>query len=130
MDRLRILVAEDDALIAMLLDDVLAQMGHEVCATEFSQAGTVAAAARCRPDLIIVDVRLGEGSGVLAVDEILKGGFIPHVFTSGDLAALRELEGRAVVIEKPFLEPQLARALTMAMASGLGRPTLSPEEPA
>jgi CheY-like chemotaxis protein len=130
MDKLRILVAEDDALIAMLLDDVLVQMGHEVCATECSQADTVAAAARCRPDLMIVDARLGEGSGVLAVDEILKGGFIPHVFTSGDLAVLRELAGRAVVIEKPFLEPQLARAVTMAMASGLGRPTLSPEEPA
>jgi CheY-like chemotaxis protein len=127
MDRLRILVAEDDALIAILLDDVLAQMGHDVCATESTQAGTVAAAARCSPDLMIVDARLGEGSGVLAVDEILKRGFIPHLFTSGDIVTLRELEGRAVVIEKPFLEPQLARAVTMAMASGLGRPTLSPQ---
>jgi two-component system, response regulator PdtaR len=130
MDRLRILIAEDDALIAMLLDDILAQMGHEICATEFTQAGTVAAAARCRPDLMIVDARLGEGSGVLAVEEVLKSGFVPHVFTSGDLAALRELEGRSVVIEKPFHEPQLARALTMAMGPGLRRPTLSPGEPA
>jgi CheY-like chemotaxis protein len=130
MDRLRILVAEDDALIAMLLDDVLAGMGHEVCATESTQAGTVAAAARCSPDLMIVDARLGGGSGVLAVDEILKSGFIPHVFTSGDIAALRELEGRAVVIEKPFHAPQLARAVTMAMEPGLRRPTLSREEPA
>ncbi|HEY2047992.1 MAG TPA: response regulator [Caulobacteraceae bacterium] len=129
MDRLRILVAEDDALIAMLLDEILAQMGHEVCATESTQAGTVAAAARCSPDLMIVDARLGAGSGVLAVEEILKRGFVPHVFTSGDLAALRELEGRAVVIEKPFLEPQLAHAVTMAMGRRLGRPTLSPKEP-
>jgi CheY-like chemotaxis protein len=127
MDRLRILVAEDDALIAMLLDNVLVEMGHEVCATESTQAGTVAAAARCRPDLMIVDARLGGGSGVLAVEEILKGGFIPHVFTSGDIATLRELEGRAVVIEKPFHEPQLARAVTMAMGPGLGRQTLSPQ---
>jgi hypothetical protein len=79
---------------------------------------------------MIVDARLSAGSGVLAVDEILKSGFIPHVFTSGDLAVLRELAGRAVVIEKPFLEPQLARAVTMAMGRRLGRPTLSPEEPA
>src|SRR5271156_1204960 len=124
MDRLRILIAEDDPLIAMFLGEVLADMGHDVCATEFTQAETVAAAARCRPDLMIVDARLGDGSGVVAVDEILKGGFIPHVFTSGDRDMLRGLEGRAVVIEKPFHEPQLARAVTMAIGSGHGRPAV------
>jgi DNA-binding response OmpR family regulator len=124
MDRLRILIAEDDPLIAMFLGDVLADMGHEVCATECTQDETVAAAARCSPDLMIVDARLGDGSGVLAVDEILKSGFIPHVFTSGDRDVLRELESRAIVIEKPFHEPQLARAVRIATGPELGRPAI------
>ena len=49
MKVLRILVVEDDALIGMLLAEVLVGMGHEVCAIEANEADAVAAAARCRP---------------------------------------------------------------------------------
>jgi len=127
MHRLRILVAEDEALIAMYLGETLAEMGHDVCATEATQAGLVAAAARYSPDLMIVDARLGGGSGILAVKEILKQGFIPHVFASGDRRALRRLEAGAVVIEKPFHEAELARAIELAIA---GAPPARPAAPA
>jgi CheY-like chemotaxis protein len=117
MDRLRILLAEDEALIAMYLAEMLTEMGHEVCGTEATQRGLVAAAMLLKPDLMIVDARLGEGSGVLAVEEILAGHFIPHVFASGDRRALRKLEVGSVVIEKPFLEAQLASAIARAIAA-------------
>ena len=41
---LKIVVAEDDNLIGELLADMLANMGHVVCAVESTEAGTVAAA--------------------------------------------------------------------------------------
>ena len=85
MKALQILVVEDDSLIAMLLVETLAEMGHGVCGVEATESGAVFAARRCRPDLMIVDAQLREGNGVSAVDEILSTGFVPHLFISGDI---------------------------------------------
>jgi DNA-binding response OmpR family regulator len=120
MHKLRILVAEDDPLIAMFIGEVLTEMGHEVCATEFTETDTVLAAERCNPDLMIVDAGLRNGSGVSAVEKILERAFVPHLFISGDRALLRALPGGAVGIEKPFQETQLVRAMALAMAAGPG----------
>jgi CheY-like chemotaxis protein len=106
---------DDDAVIAMLLGEVLADMGHEVCATEGTEADAVAAAARCRPDLMIVDAQLGTGSGIAAVAQILCTGFIPHLFMSGDPLGLSVLRPGTVVIEKPFVETDLVRAMNRAL---------------
>ncbi|SDR54237.1 Response regulator receiver domain-containing protein [Rhizobiales bacterium GAS191] len=115
MRALSVLVVEDDALIAMLFADVLAEMGHDVCAIEATEAGAVAAATRCRPDLMIVDARLAMGSGVSAVEAILRDGFVPHVFVSGDVMSVQALRPGAVVIQKPFREPDLVRAIQRAL---------------
>jgi two-component system, response regulator PdtaR len=71
---LRVLIIEDDALIAMLLAELLAGMGHDVCASAATEAEAVIAATRYGPDLMIVDAGLGRGSGVSAVEEILRAG--------------------------------------------------------
>ena len=84
MKALRILVVEDDPLIGMLLAEVLEGLGHEVCAIEANEADAVAAAARCSPDLMIVDARLGDESGIAAVDQILcTGPGAAHVHQRG-----------------------------------------------
>jgi CheY-like chemotaxis protein len=117
MKALRVLVVEDDAMIAMLFAEVLAGMGHDVCAIEATEADAVATAVRCRPDLMIVDVRLGDGSGVSAVEEILRTGPVPHVFVSGDTSRVQTLRPGAVVIQKPFRESDLARAIQRALGA-------------
>jgi CheY-like chemotaxis protein len=101
----------------MLLADVLAEMGHDVCAIEATEANAVAAAVRCKPDLMIVDARLGDGSGVSAVKEILRAGFVPHVFVSGETSSIQAQRPDAVVIQKPFREPDLARAIQRALGA-------------
>ncbi|WP_020177336.1 response regulator [Methyloferula stellata] len=121
MKGLRVLIAEDDALIGMLLAETLEEMGHEVCAIEATEADTVTAAVRYRPDLMILDVRLANGNGISAVEEILHTGFVPHFFISGDRSEVLARRPGAVVIQKPFREPDLAwaiqRALDAAVAS-------------
>src|ERR1700686_3541635 len=89
MKALRVLVIEDDALIAMLLAELLAGMGHDVCATAATEAEARIAADRYRPDLMIVDAGLGRGSGVAVAEEILRAGRIAHVFVSGDPEKVR-----------------------------------------
>lgn len=118
MKALRILVLEDDAMIGMLLAAILEEMGHTVCAIEATETDAVSAAARYRPDLMIVDARLGNGSGLAAMDEVLRTGFIPHFFISGNIAKVTALRPGAVVLEKPFRDIQLARTIELALASG------------
>ncbi len=115
----RILVIEDDALIGMLYADLLNEMGHTVCAIKTSEAEAVAAAHHHRPDLMIVDAVLGRGSGVSAVNEILRSGFIPHVFISGDSASVRAIRPDAIVMEKPVRDQDLARAIQRALGGAL-----------
>ena len=59
---LHIIIAEDDALIGMYLDDLLSGMGHTVCAVARTEAEAIAAATCRRPDLMIVDGNLEGGS--------------------------------------------------------------------
>jgi len=117
MKALRVLVVEDDAVIAMLLADVLAGMGYDVCAIEATEEDAVASAARCQPDLMVVDAGLRDGSGVSAVEQILVAGFVPHVFVTGDPSTVRELRPAAVVVQKPFLESDLVRAIQGALGA-------------
>ena len=117
MTALRILVAEDDALIGMLLSEMLTGMGHDVCSVEASEADTVTAAMKYRPDLMIIDAWLGEGSGIAAVETILRTRFIPHAFASGDTLRVKALRPDAVVIEKPFSERDLERAIHRALSA-------------
>jgi CheY-like chemotaxis protein len=117
---LSVLVAEDDALLGIVLGDVLAGLGHTVCAIETTESGTVAAAARCRPDLMIVDAQLGSGSGVAAVEEIERAGPVPHLFVSGDVSGILARNPAAIVMQKPYRESDLLSAMQRAI--GRGRP--------
>jgi two-component system, response regulator PdtaR len=80
---LRVLIVEDDAIISMLLAELLAELGYDVCATAATEAEAVAAAIRDKPDLMIVDARLRGGSGVSAVAEILQAGR-SRIFSSAE----------------------------------------------
>ena len=117
MTMLRVLVVEDDAMIGVLLAEMLEEMGHDVCAVEATEAEAVIAAARWHPDLMIVDVRLREGSGVAAVDEIHRTDPVPHVFVSADLSSIRALRPNDAMIQKPYREADLARVIQHALGA-------------
>jgi CheY-like chemotaxis protein len=81
MKALRVLLIEDNALIAVLLAEQLAEMGHDVCATAATEADAVTAASRYKPDLMIVDAGLGGGSGVSA--NTARGAGRPRIHDRG-----------------------------------------------
>jgi CheY-like chemotaxis protein len=112
---MRVVVVEDDAIIGTLLAEMLADMGHDVCAIEATEADAVSAAARCKPDLMIVDVGLGEGSGISAIDTIHRTAAVPHVFVSGDVSRVRRLRPSSIFIQKPYRESDLARVIQEAL---------------
>ena len=112
---MRVLVVEDDAVIGALLADMLAAMGHDVCGIEATEADAVSAAARYKPDLMIVDVGLGDGSGISAIETIHRKGPVPHVFVSGDVSSVRTLRPSSIFMQKPYRESDLARVIQQAL---------------
>lgn len=115
MTAVRVLVVEDDANIGTLLAEMLDGMGYDVCAIEATEADAVSAAARFKPDLMIVDVGLGEGSGVAAIETICRTRPVPHVFVSGDVLRVRPLRPRSIFIQKPYRQSDLARVIQQAL---------------
>lgn len=124
MTALRVLVVEDDAMIGVVLSEMLEELGCIVCALETKAANAVASARRCRPDLMIVDVGLGDASGVAAVEEILRGGFVQHVFVTGDALRGLSVAPDAVLIQKPFRESDIVQAIEQALAAKARRAIL------
>ena len=114
---LKILVAEDDELIGELLAEMLAGMGHEVCGIASSESGTVDAALQCHPDLMIVDIQLSPGSGIGAVETIMRTATIPHVLVSGNVDRALALRPKRVVLQKPYTLAMLNAAIHSASAT-------------
>jgi CheY-like chemotaxis protein len=114
---LRILVVEDDAIIGMLLGELLTAMGHKVCAVVGTEAEAVAAAVKHHPDLMMVDATLGEGNGIRAVETILRAGPVAHLFTTGEALGVSLRRPGAVVVQKPFDEADLIPAIARALAA-------------
>jgi CheY-like chemotaxis protein len=111
MRPLRMLVVEDDRMVALTLAEMLEAQGHDVLAIATTLSEAVAAALDLKPDMLIVDAHLREGSGLGAIDRIQNRTRIAHVFISGDIRPIQALRPLATIIQKPFFEADLARAI-------------------
>jgi CheY-like chemotaxis protein len=109
------LVVEDDPVIGILLVDILVSMGHPVCGLATSVGEAVAAAETHIPDMMLVDVRLGNGSGIAAVAEIRRTKPIPYIYMTGALIPVGRPDD--IVLYKPFLEADLAGAIERVAAT-------------
>jgi DNA-binding response OmpR family regulator len=115
MAALNVLVVEDDAMIGMLLAEMLEAVGYRVCAIAATEDDAVADARRCKPGLMIVDEQLREGSGSSAVQRILLAGPVPCVFISG--ASVHSGRSARKVLRKPFAERDLISAIKEVVAA-------------
>lgn len=113
----RVLIVEDEVMIAMLLSEIVEQLGYSVCDVASTEAEAVAMASACRPDLIIVDAGLDEGSGVSAMTTILQQRFVPHLYVTGDKRMVQSQAPLATILEKPFFAWELAKAITAVLAA-------------
>jgi two-component system, response regulator PdtaR len=111
-----VLIVEDEAIIGMLLSEVLVGMGHTVIGIAGTESAAVSLAAEYLPDLLIVDAGLTSGNGVSAVDAILAARFVPHIFTTGNAMKVRLVKPDAIVLEKPFHEADLTGAIDRALS--------------
>lgn len=116
LPKLRIIIVEDNGLIAMDLADLLIAMDHDVCAIASGENEAVQAAEVHQPDLMIVDGNLAQGDGVSAMQRILKHRYIPHLYISGNAHEIKDRVPGAVIICKPFIMKDLTQAIGIALA--------------
>ena len=120
-DRQRVLVVEDEALVAMMIQDTLVEFGFQVIGPVSSASGAMAAAREGHFDAAVLDVNLGDGL-VFAVAEILEKRGVPFVFVTGyDADCIDARFSDVPILQKPIerdmLQKLFAQGAAHAMAS-------------
>lgn len=108
----RVLLVEDEPLIAMFAEMALTDAGADIVGPAAGVAEAAGLIERSPPDLALVDVRLRGGESGYAVADLLAGRNIPFVLATG-LAPqdLPEAHRNRPVLSKPYTAPQLLAAL-------------------
>jgi two-component system, response regulator PdtaR len=113
---MRILIVEDEALIAMMLTDVLEDGGHEVMGPATTAAEALALCEARLPDLALLDVNLADGSDGVVLARMLFGRWgLPVIFASGQLMEARQARDVALgIIRKPYEAGTVLRGVELA----------------
>jgi two-component system, response regulator PdtaR len=109
---MRILIAEDEALIALNTQAALEAAGHSVVGVAMTSDEAITLAASCRPDLVLMDIRLAKGNGVEAAQAIHARWAIPSLFAT----SYREHAGATChaalgCLRKPYDQRSLVRSI-------------------
>jgi len=108
----KVLIIEDEPIIALDLENLVSELGHKVVAVAATKDDAVAKAKSERPGLVLADINLGEGgSGIDAVSEILSSFDIPVIFITAypEKLLTGERPEPTYLIAKPFL-PETVQA--------------------
>jgi CheY-like chemotaxis protein len=108
----KVLIIEDEPIIALDLENLVTELGHRVVAVAATKDDAVAKAKSERPGLVLADINLGEGgSGIDAVSEILASFDIPVIFITAypEKLLTGERPEPTYLIAKPFL-PETVQA--------------------
>lgn len=115
--RLRVLVVEDEILVAMLIEDMLADLGFEVLGPAMRLDAALKMALDESFDLAVLDVNLANEQS-FPVAQLLQERGIPFVFATGyGLRGLDERFKEVTTLQKPFEPDQLANAISLALPS-------------
>jgi CheY-like chemotaxis protein len=143
---LKVLIAEDDLMIADMVEMLLVDAGYEVCGIARTVAEAIALAQRHKPDLAVIDVRLANGDLGTEIAAQLGGLDRPGVlYATGNVSTvlLTAADGHAC-LSKPYRSPDLLRSLEIVaeiVATGTASPpfprgfqvlpaaTIEPREP-
>ena len=98
MEKLRVMIVDDDSLVAELLAELIEALCYEICAIEAGDSRVVAAAGSEKPDIMIIDAQFQSRLG--AIETILAFGQMPHVFVSAEAPSVRTLRLDATVLQK------------------------------
>ena len=115
---MRVLVAEDEALIRMDLVEMLEEEGYAVVGQAGDGGSAVRLATELRPDLVLLDVKMPVLDGLSAAEQIVGARIAPVViltaFSQRDLVERAREAGVMAYLVKPFQKKDLLPAIEMA----------------
>jgi CheY-like chemotaxis protein len=111
---MKILVVEDESMIALLMEDFVTDLGHEVAATAMRLPEALEIASQAEIDFAILDVNLA-GAVSFPVSDILARRGVPHIFATGyGSAAVTPPYSDRIILHKPVRLADLSRAIEAA----------------
>lgn len=114
----RILIVEDEPVIAAELEEIVGDLGHEVVGTATTRSEAVDLAGKHRPSLILCDVQLADkSSGIDAAKDILADHALPMIFITAFPERLLTGEGvePTFLVSKPYTEDTVRAAIGQAL---------------
>ena len=123
---LKVLIAEDEAMIAMLTEEILVEHGYEVCGIASTVAEAVALAKSRKPDLAVIDLRLAAGGlGTEIVAQLGEMENLGVLYTTGASQIILTTTNGHARLAKPYQDTELVRSLeivTELLSSGIASP--------
>jgi DNA-directed RNA polymerase specialized sigma24 family protein/CheY-like chemotaxis protein len=113
-----VLIIEDETFIAMDLESLIKNLGHNVIGVARTHADAVALAKNKKPGLILADIQLADGSsGLDAVNELLRSFEVPVVFITAypERFLTGERPEPAFLISKPFQPAMVSAVASQAL---------------
>jgi CheY-like chemotaxis protein len=113
-----VLIIEDETFIAMDLESLVRNLGHNVIGVARTHADAVAIAKNRKPGLILADIQLADGSsGLDAVNELLRSFEVPVVFITAypERFLTGERPEPAFLISKPFQPAMVSAVASQAL---------------
>ena len=110
---LRVLIVEDEVMLAMAMEDLLLNEGHVVVGTAASKADAIAVADATSPDLVFVDIHLLDGPTGLDIAEYLRDvdGTTVVFMTANARKVPDDFVGAMGVITKPYSQSGIAASI-------------------
>jgi CheY-like chemotaxis protein/DNA-directed RNA polymerase specialized sigma24 family protein len=115
----RVLIIEDEPVIAMDIAGIVESLGHEVVGVAARQAEAVELARKHQPGLVLADVQLQDGdSGIVTVQEIMRSMDAPVIFVTGfpERLLTGDRVEPAFIVTKPFDPETLKVAIVQALS--------------
>lgn len=120
MQKLRILLADDEALIRLDLREMLTEAGHEIVGEAANGQEAVQLAQELHPDIVIMDVKMPVMDGLTAAQQITEAEIAPVLlltaYSQQDIVARATEAGVIAYLVKPVREQQLFPAIEVAVS--------------
>jgi two-component system, response regulator PdtaR len=117
---LRVVIAEDEALIRLDLKEMLEEEGYEVAGEAADGEKAVELALALKPDLVILDVKMPILDGISAAEQIAAQQIAPVViltaFSQRELVERARDAGAMAYLVKPFTQADLVPAIEIAVS--------------
>jgi DNA-binding response OmpR family regulator len=124
---LKVMIVEDEMLLAMELESEVEMAGHQVTGVAMSSSQAKEQICTSRPDFAFVDIHLMDGPTGVDVGRQLAAAGIPYIFVSGNIKKIPEdFAGALGAIEKPYTMNGMKNALAYVSAIVQGDDSGSP----